>query len=196
MEDENRKFIENWPENRGKQYEPWWMKEEITKNLGLCDEDWNCILMDCWEFDEDEKKTFQNCEIYLKKFKPETIKIFEQIFQENKRNIIQRADKREMLVGDRQDSEVTKKELRLGMRECKNKNIKWKTYLKRIIGSLFHKIKEKIASLSPENQKKLVKLRDSSEYLHQDKEFQEIYQLFSLYNQIRDFLKELYHKED
>ncbi|MCR5413087.1 MAG: hypothetical protein K6E76_09170 [Patescibacteria group bacterium] len=100
------------------------MKEEITKNLGLCDEDWNCILMDCWEFDEDEKKTFQNCEIYLKKFKPETIKIFEQIFQENKRNIIQRADKREMLVGDRQDSEVTKKELRLGMRECKNKNIK------------------------------------------------------------------------
>lgn len=70
------------------------------------------------------------------------------------------------------------------------------TYLKRIIGSLFHKIKEKIASLSPENQKKLVKLRDSSEYLHQDKEFQEIYQLFSLYNQIRDFLKELYHKED
>lgn len=91
------------------------MKEEITKNLGLCDEDWNCILMDCWEFDEDEKKTFQNCEIYLKKFKPETIKIFEQIFQESNRSAIERAKENGKNFGEWQDSDVTEKELRLGM---------------------------------------------------------------------------------
>jgi len=70
------------------------------------------------------------------------------------------------------------------------------TYLKRIIGSLFHKIKEKIASLSKENQRTLVELDDSWDYQHQsDDDFKEIYQLFSLYNQIRDFLKDLPHNK-
>ena len=103
------------------------MTEEITKNLVLCDEDWNCILMDCWEFDEGETEKFNKCEIYLKKLSAKTIKIFEKISQKSEEKVKERVkeqakkqtDEMEMLVGDRQDPEVTKKELRLGMNACK-----------------------------------------------------------------------------
>ena len=91
------------------------MTEEITKDFTLSDEDWNCILMDCWGFNEDEKKTFKNCESYLKKFTPETIKNFEQIFQESNRSAIERAKENGKNFGEWQDSDVTEKELRLGM---------------------------------------------------------------------------------